>query len=136
MFLFKYKKREIIPSIIQDSTCDIYKITPTVIFPIIIVPTAVIRNAGPEHIQNNIICCACDIVISFLSYSIRTHFAPIGNPPIRLSIIVAEHTDGSPKRNLVTFENNFPTTSENLERIANEESTIKGNSDGIRSVTA
>ena len=74
-----------IPKIIPEIICDTYKIIPAAVFFSIIAPIAVIKNDGPEHTQNLIILSACFSLISPLSYNNFTHFAPTGNPPMKLN---------------------------------------------------
>ena len=101
-----------------------------------IAPMPVIRNAGPEHTQNNIICSACEELSFPLSYNSLTHFAPTGYPPTKLSIIAAAASPGSENNILVIGAKGFTSISETPERIMNEDIIIKGSRDGINSVEA
>ena len=90
--------------------CDIYKINPAFVLFSMIAPIAVIRNDGPEHIQNFIILSACFSLIFPFSYNNFTHFAPTGNPPMKLNTTADTALFGN-FNILASGENIFPAYS-------------------------
>ena len=87
---------------------------------------------GPALTQNLSIRSACFESIIFFSKRSTIPFAPTGNPPMRLSIITENDSEGKKNKYFETKQNQLPIIFETPEFTIRDEKKIKGKSEGIR----